>query len=139
MFQNFLIFSGITKDPNNSTILLYGGLQIHMFFPVRDNHQGRGHKKVGKKGCGNCNACQESEIAKPSFQPVSEFLLTGKWRTLFQWKNMRPLKNTTFCLISALGPNFNPQNTQCIPVVKIFARLELRQNSAFFKGLNIVE
>jgi hypothetical protein len=53
-----------------------------MFFPVRDNHQGRGNKKVGKKGCGNGNACQESEIAKPSFQPVSEFLLTGKWQIL---------------------------------------------------------
>jgi hypothetical protein len=34
-----------------------------------------------------------------------------------------------------LGSNFNPQNTQCIPVVKIFACLELEQNSAFFKGL----
>jgi len=26
------------------------------------------------------------------------------------------------------GSNFNPQNTQCIPVVKIFAFLELEQN-----------
>jgi len=26
------------------------------------------------------------------------------------------------------GSNFNPQNTPCIPVVKIFAFLELEQN-----------
>jgi len=26
------------------------------------------------------------------------------------------------------GSNFNPQNTQCIPVVKNFACLELEQN-----------
>jgi hypothetical protein len=38
---------------------------------------------------------------------------------------MRPLQNASFCPISALGSNFNPQNTQCIPVVKIFACLEL--------------
>ncbi len=40
----------------------------------------------------------------------------------------RPLQNAPFCPISALGSNFNPQNTQCIPVVKIIARLELEQN-----------
>jgi hypothetical protein len=45
------------------------------------------------------------------------------------WKEQeRPLKNTPFCPISASGSNFNPQNTQCIPVVKIFAFLELEQN-----------
>ncbi len=38
---------------------------------------------------------------------------------------MKPLQNAPFCPISALGSNFNPQNTQCIPVVKIFACLEL--------------
>jgi hypothetical protein len=38
---------------------------------------------------------------------------------------MRPLQNAPFCPISALGSNLNPQNTQCIPVVKIFACLEL--------------
>jgi hypothetical protein len=38
---------------------------------------------------------------------------------------MKPLKNAPFCPISASGSNFNPQNTQCIPVVKIFAFLEL--------------
>ncbi len=40
----------------------------------------------------------------------------------------RPLKNTPFRSISALGSNFNPRNTICIPVVKIIARLELNQN-----------
>jgi hypothetical protein len=34
---------------------------------------------------------------------------------------MRPLQNPPFCPISASGSNFNPQNTKCIPVVKIFA------------------
>ena len=33
----------------------------------------------------------------------------------------RPLQNAPLCPISASGSNFNPQNTQCIPVVKIFA------------------
>ena len=33
------------------------------------------------------------------------------------------------------GSNFNPQNTQCIPVVKIIAFLELRQKLTFCKGL----
>jgi len=41
---------------------------------------------------------------------------------------MRPLQNAPFCPISVSGSNFNPQNTQCIPVVKIFAFLELKQN-----------
>jgi len=41
---------------------------------------------------------------------------------------MRHLQNAPFCPISALGSNFNPQNTQCIPAVKIFACLELEQN-----------
>jgi hypothetical protein len=33
------------------------------------------------------------------------------------------------------GSNFNPRNIQYIPVVKIFAFLDLDQNWAFFKGL----
>jgi len=37
------------------------------------------------------------------------------------------LKNLPFCPISASGSNFNPRNTQCIPVGKIFAFLELEQ------------
>jgi hypothetical protein len=40
----------------------------------------------------------------------------------------RPLQNAPFCPISVSGLNFNPQNTKCIPVVKIFAFLELEQN-----------
>ncbi len=38
---------------------------------------------------------------------------------------MRPLQNAPFCPISVSDSNFNPQNTQCIPVVKIFVFLEL--------------
>jgi hypothetical protein len=33
----------------------------------------------------------------------------------------RPLQNVPFCPIPASGSYFNPQNTKCIPVVKIFA------------------
>ena len=47
----------------------------------------------------------------------------------------RPLQNGTFCPISASGSNFNPRNILYIPVVKIFAFLELEQKSTFFKGL----
>jgi len=50
---------------------------------------------------------------------------------------MKPLQNVPFCPIPASGLNFNPQNTQCIPVVKIFAFLGLEQNWAFCKGLKI--
>jgi len=45
------------------------------------------------------------------------------------------LKNGTFCPISASGSNFNPRNIQYIPVVEIFAFLELEQKLPFFKGL----
>jgi hypothetical protein len=34
---------------------------------------------------------------------------------------LRSLQNAPFCPIPASGSNFNPQNTTCIPVVKIFA------------------
>ena len=46
----------------------------------------------------------------------------------------KPLQNAPFCPIPASGSNFNPQNTICIPVVKIFAFLGLEQNWTFFKG-----
>jgi len=52
---------------------------------------------------------------------------------------VRPLQNGTFCPISASGSNFNPRNIQYIPVVKIFAFLELEQKSPFFKGLIVIK
>jgi hypothetical protein len=39
----------------------------------------------------------------------------------------RPLKNVPFSPISVSGSNFNPRNTQCMSVVKIFAFLELKR------------
>jgi len=48
---------------------------------------------------------------------------------------VRPLKNGTFCPISASGSNFNPRNIPYIPVVEIFTFLELEQKLPFFKGL----
>jgi len=50
---------------------------------------------------------------------------------------VRSLQNAPFCPISASDSNFNPRNTQCIPVVKIIALLELEQKYAFFKGLYV--
>jgi len=40
----------------------------------------------------------------------------------------RPLKNAPFWPISASDSNFNPRNIQYIPVVEIFAFLDLDQN-----------
>jgi len=51
----------------------------------------------------------------------------------------RPLQKAPFCPIPASGSNFNPQNTKCIPVVKIIAFLGLEQNWTFFKGLDYAE
>jgi hypothetical protein len=51
---------------------------------------------------------------------------------------LRPLKNAPFFPIPATGSNFNPQNTQCIPAVKIFALLGLEQNRTFYKGLKLL-
>jgi len=45
------------------------------------------------------------------------------------------LKNGTFCPIFASGSNLNPRNISYIPVVEIFAFLELEQKLPFFKGL----
>jgi len=42
-------------------------------------------------------------------------------------------QNVPFCPISASGSNFNPRNTTCIPVVKIFAFLDLEQISVDFE------
>ena len=50
---------------------------------------------------------------------------------------VRPLKNSTFCPISASDSNFNPRNILYIPVVEIFAFLELEQKLLFFKGLKV--
>jgi len=42
--------------------------------------------------------------------------------------------------ISSLGSNFNPQNTHCIPPVKIIARLELDRICRFsFRHYLLVE
>ena len=42
------------------------------------------------------------------------------------------------CPISVSGENFNPQNTACIPAVKIFAVLELEQISSFMDGYSLI-
>jgi hypothetical protein len=48
---------------------------------------------------------------------------------------MRPWEKIPFCPISVSGSNFNPRNISYIPVVEIFAFLDLEQNLTFFKGL----
>jgi hypothetical protein len=44
---------------------------------------------------------------------------------------MSRFQNVPFYPISASGSNFNPRNTQCMPVVKIFAFLDLEQTETF--------
>jgi len=53
--------------------------------------------------------------------------------------NYETFAKRPFYPIPASGSNFNPQNTQCIPVVKIFAFLGLEQNGTFCKGLILLE
>jgi len=58
----------------------------------------------------------------------------SEWRgiisgALFSLKSQ--FQNVPFWPISALGSNFNPQNTLCIPAVKIFTRLDLDQTETF--------
>jgi hypothetical protein len=43
------------------------------------------------------------------------------------------------CPISVSGENFNPQNTACIPAVKIFAFLELEQIPSFMDGHELAD
>gem|GEM_PF-3602452 len=54
---------------------------------------------------------------------IRKVAYNGQKGSFFQ----RPLQNLPFCPISASDENFNPRNTQCITVVKIFAFLELEQ------------
>jgi len=49
---------------------------------------------------------------------------------------MRPLQNAPFCPIPASDSNFNPQNTQCIPAVKIIAFLGLEPRLNIKYGFN---
>jgi hypothetical protein len=51
---------------------------------------------------------------------------------------LRPLQHGTLCPISVSGSNFNPRNMQYIPVVEIFAFLELEKKLPFFKGLTFI-
>ena len=67
-------------------------------------------------------------------QPCSPISLYGQLHTV-NCCDLRPLQNAPFRPILASGSNFNPQNTECIPAVKIFAFLELKRNWAFCKGL----
>jgi len=45
-----------------------------------------------------------------------------------------PVHKWLICPISASGKNFNPQNTPCIPLVKILSFLELEQIIPFLDG-----
>jgi len=47
--------------------------------------------------------------------------------------HLSQFQNIPFCPILASGSNFNPRNTTCIHVVKIFAFLDLEQISADFE------
>ena len=47
------------------------------------------------------------------------------------WRHLSQFQNVPVCPISASDSNFNPRNTQCIPVVKIFTFLDLEQTETF--------
>ncbi|MEA1949261.1 MAG: hypothetical protein U9N83_18420 [Thermodesulfobacteriota bacterium] len=57
-----------------------------------------------------------------------QVVVAGKQADWLRARSVRPLQNAPFCPIPASVSNFNPQNTQCIPPVKIFAFLGLEQN-----------
>jgi hypothetical protein len=46
-------------------------------------------------------------------------------------ERLSQFQNAPVCPISASEKNFNPRNTQCIPVVKIFLFLDLEQTETF--------
>jgi len=50
---------------------------------------------------------------------------------------MRPLKIPPFAQFLRQAQILILEIRECIPVVKIFAFLELKQNLAFFKGLSV--
>ena len=68
-----------------------------------------------------------TRLAGERLQPARPSLLDSD-------ESERPLQNGTLCPISASDSNFNPRNTTCIPVVEIFAFLELEHKLPFFKG-----
>jgi hypothetical protein len=49
--------------------------------------------------------------------------------------HLEAVREWLFSAISASGSDFNPQNTQCIPAVKIFAFLDLAKNFSFSDSL----
>jgi len=69
---------------------------------------------------------------------IMTYFVLGRNLTFFKGLVLRPLHNTPFCPITASGSNFNPRNTQCIPVVEIIAFLVLGQNWTFFKGIGVI-
>ena len=73
-------------------------------------------------------------LAQKQLRMLSRLLHRRKSTSVLAKVNVLPqsqFQNVPFWPISALGSNFNPQNTQCIPVVKIFARLDLDQTATF--------
>jgi len=50
-------------------------------------------------------------------------------------RNWEAVREWLFLAISASGSDFNPQNTQCIPAVKIFVFLDLAKNLSFSDSL----
>lgn len=63
--------------------------------------------------------------------------VVGFWKamsTVRILKRYETVAKRPFCPISMSGSNLNPQNTQCIQMVKIFALFEREQKRAFFRG-----
>ncbi len=75
----------------------------------------------------------------PKVMVFTEGYVTNHAQTGCETFEKHPLsKSALICPISALRSNFNPRNNQYIPMVKILTRLDLDQNWAFFKGLDVI-
>ncbi len=82
----------------------------HKYVPIDQRLNFRAHRGYNlKRSTARCAKIKELDLAMLGTQT-------------------RLLQNAPFCPISVLGSNFNPRNTECMTVVKIFACLELEQN-----------
>ena len=85
-----------------------------------------GEGGVEEGGQGDCNPQGYPQVSSASaIFTVILFRYKGEQTALL---SLRALENVPFCPISSSDSNFNPRNTKCIPVVKIFVFLDLEQN-----------
>jgi|GEM_PF-3172954 len=69
-------------------------------------------------------------LDSPEAKKIKKFIAAGKCSHA-----QEAVREWLFFAISASDSDFNPQNTQCIPAVKIFAFLDLAKNFSFSDSL----